>query len=227
MFQASRWEAARFPGPAAATSILMTRPRVLLTGFEPFGSFKVNPSWAALKLAQADGLLQKNARFLLAEIPVDYARAFSVFDKAARMFKPQVAVSFGVHGGLEGRELATIYIERIARNRDQAAKPDNAGQVRGRQAIIANAPKSLRTRYVLRGLRSRLSSAGFEAKFSGNAGGYLCNHLFFRAAWAYQDRFPCLFVHVPPVAGGRGVIRIESLAKAVGLIAQHAANQAQ
>ena len=187
--------------------------RVLLTGFEPFGSFKRNPSWDALKLAEERGLLPMGAK--LARIPVTFSGAFAAFESAAAAFKPDVAVCFGVHGS---RERQTIYLERVARNRNESTA-DNAG-VAMAGPIVVGAPEEIRSAYPIEDLRDPLVRAEFAAEFSDNAGGYLCNHLYFRAC--HKFKIPVAFVHVPPVEG-EGLLSLERLAQAVSIVAQHAA----
>lgn len=201
----------------------MDLPRVLMSGFEPFGSFEFNPSWQALVRASQGGLLPPDARFGLVEVPVTFDRAFVVFKRALLGFCPDVALCFGVHGGISGRGAETIYIERLARNRDAASKADNQGQVRAQCAIHPNAPLEISTRFAVEPFVSTLASDGFEAEVSDDAGGYLCNHLYFRAAHAFGAEIPILFVHVPPVEGVGGTMTLNRLASAVSLLAGEAA----
>jgi len=186
--------------------------RVLLSGFEPFGSFKRNPSWDALKLAEKRGLLPAGVK--LAQIPVTYAQAYEALAGAATEFNPDVIVCFGVHGS---RESQTLYLERVARNRNENTA-DNAGMAMA-GPIVAGAPAEIRSAYPIEDLHDPLLGAGFAVEFSDNAGGYLCNHLYFRACHGFK--FPVAFVHVPPVEG-EGLMTLERLAQAIAIVAQHA-----
>lgn len=190
-------------------------PRVLLTGFEPFGEFKRNPSWDALALAERRGWLPKT-RVHLARIPVTYARAFAAFRSAVTAFKPQVAVCFGVHGS---RDSQTLYIERVGRNRNGASL-DNDGVAKP-GVILPRFGAEIPTRYPTASLQVALQEAGFHAALSDDAGQYLCNHLYFRASAAYMKRFPVLFVHVPPV--GETGLSLPRLGRAAAMVAWHAA----
>ncbi|MCC6464050.1 MAG: hypothetical protein IT463_01775 [Planctomycetes bacterium] len=193
-------------------------PRLLLTGFEPFGNWRVNPSWDALVLAQSQGLFA-GTEVHLARLPVTWNGAYSAFEDAVRRCTPHAAVSFGLHGGMAGREAATVYIERIARNRDGATKPDNDGRQGGQGAILAHAPETLSSTLPLEPMRNALRDAGRQAEYSDDAGGYLCNHLFFRGAAALQGRIPYGFVHVPPVEGMGGSLSLLQLAQAMAQLA--------
>ena len=189
--------------------------RVLLTGFEPFGSFKRNPSWDALKLARERRLLPPGVK--LAQIPVTYAGAFEAFEKAARGYKPDVAVCFGVHGS---RDQRTIYLERVAHNRN-GASADNDGIARP-GVILAPKPRLIESRYPHEALAHLLRETGFSTENSDDAGGYLCNHLYYRASQAFAPKFDLLFVHVPPV-GANGQMKLSGLARAAAIVAWHAA----
>ncbi|CAG0928085.1 pyroglutamyl-peptidase [Planctomycetaceae bacterium] len=187
--------------------------RVLLTGFEPFGSFKRNPSWDALKLAEERGLLPRPVS--LAQIPVTYAGAFKALKAAARRFKPDVIVCFGVHGSRESR---TLYLECVAHNRNGSA-PDNDGVTREGK-ILPRKPRLLESSYPFASLAVLLKDSGFSVEISGDAGGYLCNHLYFRASEAFGRKVPVAFVHVPPVRG-KGTMKVDKLARAIALVAWH------
>lgn len=192
---------------------------LLLTGFEPFGSFATNPSWDALVRAREIGLLA-NLDAQLALIPVTYDGAFAALQRAVDTHRPRVAVSFGLHGGLSGREADMIYLETTARNRDGAQKADNAGITRPEQPIEPGAPATAACTLAVPALLSTLQAAGFRASASDNAGAYLCNHLFFRGARAFQGQIAYGFVHVPPVKSMGGILDLDALARAMGIIAQ-------
>lgn len=191
--------------------------RFLLTGFEPFGQFPTNPSWDALKLAADTGLLPQGA--CLARLPVSYAATYPAFEAAVREHRPEAALSFGLHGGMHDRAPNGIYIETIARNRDGASKADNDGEARPAQPIVQGAPDELQATYPALELVKALQEEGYRAGTHTDAGGYLCNHLFYRAAHHFGAGFPYGFVHVPPVDNMGGVLTLNQLAHAVAIMA--------
>lgn len=214
----------------------MSPRRVLLSGFEPFGDFPSNPSWDALVHARDEGMFEAGVR--LARIPVTYEHAFAVFEKAAIEYEPDAAISFGVYGSprdsesfrrangldaISGATLGTeplrvIYIETMARNRNGAGKPDNAGRVQGAEPIVPDAPAALAASFPAQALKQALNDEGFAAELSEDAGGYLCNHLFFRASHAFGAIIPYGFVHVPPVDSMGGALSLGELATAVAIM---------
>lgn len=189
---------------------------LLLTGFEQFGDFSTNPSWDALVVARERGLLPPATR--LVQIPVVYDTAYATILGDIKHKTPAAVVCFGLHGGLSDRDSETIYIETTARNRDGAAKPDNAGFIANAE-IVNGAAETLRASFLAHDLVESLQSSGFRAELSDDAGAYLCNHLFYRLVHGYGMRFPCGFVHVPPVKDDGGTLALNSLADAVGIIA--------
>jgi pyroglutamyl-peptidase len=188
--------------------------KLLLTGFEPFGDFATNPSWDALQLAAREKLFE--AEVVLARMPVAYATIFEAWQAAAAC-APDAAISFGLHGGLKGRGAGTIYIETTARNRDGASKADNTGVARAAQPIAADGPATIAASLPAQTLRESLKEAGFDAQLSDDAGAYVCNHLFYRAA--HSARIPYGFVHVPPVDTLGGTLTLDQLARAVAVVA--------
>lgn len=193
---------------------------LLLTGFEPFGDWKTNPSYDALKLADNTGLFDApDIEVCIAEVPVAYDSAFETVQMLVESENPTAIVHFGLHGGLK-RANDVIYIETTARNRNGATKADNSGQKRDATKIIVNAADTIATTLPVSTICNTLQGAGLRAETSDDAGAYLCNYLFFRTLHAYGQKIPCGFIHVPPVDTLGGVITVERLANAVASIAR-------
>lgn len=156
------------PSPSSST---------LITGFTAFSQFAVNPS--AL-LAEGSG-----RPFVLLEVA--YA-AVDLFVSTLELNTIDRVVLMGVAG-----TSSTFRLETLAQNRiDRAA--DVRGHVPPSDFIDANAPIAL-----LGTLWPAhwLASPPAHAVISDDAGGYLCNYLYFRMLL----RFPNTsigFLHVPP-----------------------------
>jgi len=189
--------------------------KLLLTGFEPFGGFKTNPSWDALQHAADQGLFE--AEVSLQRIPVRYDGAFAALEAALHAARPDAAISFGLHGGLNGREPTTLYLETTARNRDGATKPDNDGVSREAAPIVVGGPDVIAASLPAGAMLAALGEAGFHAELSDDAGAYLCNHLFYLGA--RRLKIPYGFVHVPPVDSMGGVLSLAQLARAAATLA--------
>lgn len=169
--------------------------RILITGFEPFLSHPVNPS--ALLVEALDGTVVGGARVTGVQLPVTYAGAGEAFAAAFARVRPDAVLLFGL-----AFEEEAIRLERVALNLDDTAHPDNLGQVRRGRPIVEGGPVGYWSTLPLDTLADRLTEAGFPARTSRDAGGYLCNHLFFRARHLIAERgldVPAGFVHVPPL----------------------------
>lgn len=83
-------------------------------------------------------------------------------------------------------------IELFARNRDSASVPDVDGIIR--EGVIENAAPELLPGHWIEPLLVAL--APFDIETSDDAGGYLCNHLYWRLLRRPQSA--AVFVHLPP-----------------------------
>lgn len=164
----------------------MTR-RVLVTGFEPFDGSAVNPS--AQLLAELDGGVAT------ALLPVSYARAADALRRALREAEPDVVVCFGQADGRAG-----ISVERFAHNLDEAAPPDNDAAPGSGSAIDPDGPVAYEATLPVDAIVAALRAEGIPAAPSRDAGGFLCNHVFYVLMRALAEERPHAiggFVHVP------------------------------
>lgn len=70
------------------------RPKVLVTGFGPFGNHKVNASWEAVKALPIKQLEQThNVEIITAEIPVSYAHVSTEIPRLLKLHNPLVILS--------------------------------------------------------------------------------------------------------------------------------------
>ena len=128
-----------------------------------------------------------------------------------------------------------VRLERLARNRSSATDPDARG-VRGEgRAVHPGGPEVLACPLPLEALGEVLARAGFSWSVSEDAGGYVCNDLYYRLLHAHHlgrtlregapgagktgphaSAPPTVFVHVPPDAH-----RMPGLARALaeGMVA--------
>ncbi|HET8895542.1 MAG TPA: hypothetical protein VFM96_15745 [Gaiellaceae bacterium] len=155
--------------------------RVLVTGFEPFGGSAVNPSQ---KIVEAlDGVV----------LPVAYARAADALRVAIRKQEPELVISFGQ------AERAYVSVERFALNLDDAGNVDNDGSSSA-QPIDPDGPVAYQSTLHVDELVSALRADGIPADASRDAGGFLCNHVFYTLMRTLEQERPQArggFVHVP------------------------------
>lgn len=196
---------------------------LLLTGFDKFSTFKSNPSYDAVVLAQETGLFDRlPLRVKIAQLPVVFETAFEVFAAEVEALNPVAAVAFGVHfGGATRYRDGAFYMEELARNVAHATRPDMSGNVRS-LLTVPGGPETIPATLPMSEIARRLRDAGFDANMSADAGDYLCNHIFYTGMHAYGARFPFGFVHVPPTLEHGGTISLERLAQGMAVIAEGA-----
>jgi pyroglutamyl-peptidase len=170
-------------------------PRLLVTGFEPFLDFTVNPT--ARLAADLDGIRVSGVDVAGAVLPVHFERGAAAILEVLERTRPDAVICLGL-----ASEIECIKIERVALNIDEALNPDSEGVVRRGLPIVADGPVGYWSTLPVDRLVERLAQAGLPAETSRDAGGYLCNHVFFRARHqieALGRPVPCGFVHFPPL----------------------------
>lgn len=177
--------------PAARQEPGAVLPTILVTGFGPFLDVRENPSWEAIK--DLEGAVIGGHRIAVAQLEVTYTSAAEQLQAAIDRTRPALVLSLGVAPD------PAIRLESTARNRDTAVAPDVKGEVRAGRTIRAGGADTLATRLPLAKIRAALLADGFEVKDSEDAGGYLCNHLFYELLTRRPTGIAG-FVHVPPLA---------------------------
>ncbi|QKV18387.1 pyroglutamyl-peptidase I [Oricola thermophila] len=172
--------------------------RLLVTGFEPFPGAPVNPTERLVRHFENEPpLADEDVACRFAVLPVDYGQAIPALERVSAVFRPHVAVHFGL-----AREARGFRLERRARTGIGADIPDNAGNRPGRCEIRAgrgHVPSGL----PLNAMEAALRDAGHAVEWSDDAGGYLCNYVFFHSAAGLCRGLETArsgFVHVGPVA---------------------------
>jgi pyroglutamyl-peptidase len=166
---------------------------ILLTGFEPFGTYKDNPS---ADVAEAlDGRMVGGRTVRSAILPVHHARAALV---VARLID-EVAPSAIVHLGLAGGR-ARLALERVAVNVMDFEIADNAGYRACGEPCAPDGPAAYFSTLPLDAMLEALAAAGIPAYLSSTAGTYLCNQTFYTTRHLLEGRgaaTPAGFIHLP------------------------------
>lgn len=162
--------------------------RILVTGFGPFLQHRDNPS-AALAGA-LDGRRAAGISFRAhAPLPVVYGEAARRTLAEARAARADAVVAIGL-----AADRAGLSLEAWARNARRSRKPDASGRVGEGRPVVPGAPARLPASLRLGPVGRALRAAGHAPRRSHDAGGYVCNDLYFRLLHA---GWPALFVHVP------------------------------
>jgi pyroglutamyl-peptidase len=187
--------------------------RVLATGFEPFGGSTVNPSQELVKALGGDTPT--------AILPVSYERAADVLRRAVRETEPDAVLCFGQADGRTG-----ISIERFAHNLDEATTTDNAAAPGSGTAIDAGGPAAYPSTLPVDELVAALRAEGIPTAPSRDAGGFLCNHVFYVLMGLLKEERPRAiggFVHVPllpeqALVDGGASMPLETLVRAARIL---------
>ena len=175
---------------------------LLITGFGPFGPHDFNPTMALIQALAARGL--DGHQLTTAILPVEYERCADMFFELVESARPDAAVAFGLAFSID-----RIHVERVALNLDEAPYPDNAGVSRRGERILQDGPVGYWSGLPVERLVAALIQAGIPAGASNSAGGFICNHLFYRVRHRLESegrQLPMGFVHVPP--GPKQVVQI-------------------
>ena len=166
--------------------------KVLLTGFEPFGQEKVNPSWETVK---AFPELREDVEVLKICLPVSFQKAVTMLEQAVDDYRPDVVLSIGQAGGR-----CAIEVERVAINMVDSKKPDNDGYQPQECQLRADAPNAYFSNLPLKRLVEAIQDEGIPAAISNSAGLYVCNSVFYTAMHLVYSKYPNMqagFIHVP------------------------------
>jgi pyroglutamyl-peptidase len=171
------------------------RPRILLTGFSVFPGAPVNPTEALVgSLRETPPAIEADLK--TAVLSVEYDTIAAQLAALCADFQPDIAVHFGL-----ARECKGFRLERVARNTNAKARPDNLGNMPVSAAICAG-PETIAATLPLTEIERCLVAAGLPVEWSDDAGGYLCNTVFtLSAAHACEGLKPAMtgFIHVPPL----------------------------
>jgi pyroglutamyl-peptidase len=166
---------------------------ILLTGFEPFGTYKDNPSAAvveALDGRRVDGVPVRGA-----VLPVHHRETAAVVARLVEEAAPRAIVQLGLAGGR-----ARLALERVAVNVMDFEIADNAGYRATGEPSVPGGPAAYFSTLPLPTMLEALTAAGIPAYVSSTAGTYLCNHTFYTTRHLLESRrltTPAGFVHLP------------------------------
>jgi len=166
---------------------------ILLTGFEPFGGYKHNPSAEV-----AEALHRRTVGDVAiygAILPVHHARAAALVNQLVRDVAPRAIVHLGLAGGR-----ARLALERVAVNVMDFEIADNAGYRAAGEPCVAGGPAAYFSTLPLEAIQEALGAEGVPAYLSSSAGTYLCNQTFYTTRHLLESRglrTPAGFIHLP------------------------------
>jgi pyroglutamyl-peptidase len=163
--------------------------KLLLTGFEPFLGFPINPTEAIVKELDGQEIGGYRVHGLL--LPVDYETAGPKILLEIADVQPDAVIALGLAAGR-----TSITPERIAINcRDGEA--DNSGVALQDAPIVENGPDGYFSTLPIRKMVEVLNESGYPARISNSAGTYLCNNIMYTVLHSAGDIKNAGFVHIP------------------------------
>jgi len=170
----------------------MEKKTLLLTGFEPFLEFPVNPSGAVAEAL--DGEEIGDYKVVSRILPVEFDRSAEKLFEYFKEVNPDAVISIGLAGGRN-----RITPERIAINCNDGVK-DNNGLTPEDQSIVEEGPAAYFSTLPIRRFVNILEKNGYPAEISNSAGTYLCNNVMYNMLhYIETQQKQCIagFVHIP------------------------------
>ena len=165
--------------------------KIIVTGFDPFGGEKINPSIECVKaLPEIEGV-----DLFRLELPTVFKESAKRLNEVINDVKPDAVLSVGQAGGRAG-----ITMERIAINVDDARIPDNISQQPIDETIQSEGEAAYFSTLPIKRIVKAIREAGISAEVSNSAGTFVCNHIMYQALFAAtkSDKpFKAGFMHIP------------------------------
>jgi pyroglutamyl-peptidase len=172
------------------------RSVLLLSGFQPFGGERSNPSWevaSRLDGREIGGMVIKSVK-----LPVSAPRAVRAIRESIRRIRPGAVLGLGQAGGRPA-----ISIEKVAINLvERRAGSESDGGLAGTPVVTGGAD-AIFARLPMRAILRALAARGIPAALSLSAGAYVCNSVMYATLDSLQQRsdVPAGFIHLPYAAG--------------------------
>src|SRR5579863_4215886 len=145
--------------------------KALVTGFEPFGGERVNPSMEAVRRLPPRVVgLDVATRILPTVFGLAAARLEAALDEIA----PDLVLCVGEAGGR-----AELSLERVAVNIEDARIADNDGNRPIDRPVVAGGPAAYFASLPLKPALAALTRQGLPAAVSHSAGTFVCNSVFY------------------------------------------------
>jgi len=164
---------------------------ILLTGFEPFSGYPFNTSWEVIR--NLDETIVSTLRVKSVRLPVVWLDASQQLSYAAEKHRPRIIICFGMG-------TRTIQLELTAKN-ERRLYPDEKGLFPKIVYIKPGGPDILPTKLPYQEILSKLKAQNVLCVTSNDAGGFLCNEVFYTCMTIAQERGLRVagLVHLPVV----------------------------
>ena len=148
------------------------RPKILVTGFDPFGDDPINPS--SMVAARLHGRQIAGHRVVAAQLPTVFAASAHRLLGLLQVHHPVLVVCLGLGGGRPA-----VSLERVAINIDDARIADNSSAQPVDTPEVAGGPAAYFSTLPIKTMLRAMRDAGLPAEVSNSAGTFVCNHVFY------------------------------------------------
>ena len=193
--------------------------RALVTGFDPFGGDKVNPSSLAVsRLKKRVGTVS----VATAVLPTSYARSATVLREAIDEAKPDIVLCVGQAGGR-----TDLCLERVGINVQDARIPDNDRQQPIDVPVRVDGPAAYFATLPIKAFVAEMRKAGLPAVVSNTAGTFVCNHILYALMdiiASHPVKMRGGFLHIPYVPeqaarlGGAPSMAVDDIVRGIEII---------
>jgi pyroglutamyl-peptidase len=173
------------------TTSVSAAPVVLITGFEPFSTYSVNPS--QLIAESLNGTTIDGAEIIGIVLPVDFNKSVEQATTTIQIYHPDLVISLGLNARAKG-----IRVEKIGLNLKRFPIDNDTWSFPER--LDKNGP--LFRISPIHGLEvvRKIRQANISASLSFFAGTYICNSLLYQLLGIFSGQnssVPIGFIHVP------------------------------
>lgn len=163
---------------------------LLITGFDPFAHYIINPSWKAVQaLPDVIGEFQLHKLML----PNIFGLEARILLEKARQIKPDIILMCGMNSSS-----TKIEVNLAALNIRDAFLEDNLGKKPWGVPIIKDAPAAYFATIPVHDIVRTLRAKRLPVDLALASGGYVCNDVFFLASHTFAGTDTKIgFVHVP------------------------------
>ncbi|WP_163970600.1 pyroglutamyl-peptidase I [Oceanobacillus halotolerans] len=166
--------------------------KLLLTGFEPFLQFPINPTNDIAKELNGQEI---NGYEIIGEVlTVDFKKTGKQLIELIEKHDPDAVISLGLAGGRD-----RVTPERIAINCNEGPE-DNTGYKPNGEKITEDGPDGYFSTLPIHDIVDKLKEAELPANISNTAGAYLCNNVMYHGLHYFKQRNmdrPSGFIHIP------------------------------
>ena len=175
--------------------------KILLTGFEAFGTTPLNPAEQVASMLDAEVI--ESSKIISRVLPNTFFKSLDVVCKEVTEHNPDVIVMLGEYGGR-----SVITVERLAHNLIDSARyalADNDGNVLQDVETVEGGPVAYYSTLPIRAMVKAMRSKGIPADISDTPGTNVCNHLMYgilhfiasqqlniRAGWIHLPHLPAV-----------------------------------